>query len=423
MTMLTLSLLTLAALQGPQEPARPVPVPPEPAQGQPVGVVAGGAVEAPAQPGGRSRSSFTRTPRIERSASRPSLGRIPSPIGSLVAVRGTEENVVWGIGIVDGLAGTGDSGGLALQLLQNVLLNQNLTVDQGDLSSGNIAVVRVEAELPAGVKPGRRIDVRVSSIGDATSLVGGNLVMTELTDITGNVVYATAAGPVSTGGFTAGGEAATTTKNHNTVALLSKGGKIEREVPTRLVSEHGYLYLDARLGQDTLGNMVNIAEAINALYPGLAETLPDGKTVRVEVPVDLPDTQHVAFLDTIMKLEVESDNMARVVINERTGVIVMGGDVRLRPGVVGHGNLVVTIAETPQTSQPGPLSQGQTQNLDRTEVGVQEDNNGLVMVPGAVTLQEVVDVLNVLGATPRDMISILTAMSDSGLLVAEIRRM
>jgi len=388
-----------------------------------VGVVGGGAIEAPQQPRGRSSSTFRRTPRVEPDLGRPSMGRISTPVGSLVATRGVEDNVVWGVGIVDGLAGTGDSGGLALQLLQNVLLNQNITVDQGALASGNVAVVRVEAEIPAGVKPGRRIDVRVSSIGDAESLLGGNLILTELTDITGNTVYATAAGPLTVGGFTASGEAATTTKNHNTVGVLSKGGKIQREVPTRLVSEHGFIYLDSRLGQDSLGNVVRIAESVNALYPELAHVLPDGKTVRVEVPADLPDTQHVAFLDSILKLEVESDNLARVIVNERTGVIVMGGDVRLRPGVVGHGSLVVTIAETPQASQPGPLSNGETVNLDRTDLGVVEENNGLVMVPGAVTLQEVVDVLNVLGATPRDMIAILTAMSEGGLLVAEIRRM
>jgi len=208
-----------------------------------------------------------------------------------------------------------------------------------------------------------------------------------------------------------------------TVAVLPRGGKIEREVPTRIVSDHGYIYLDARQGQDTFGNIVRVTDAINDLYPGVATASADGKTVRVRVPEDLPEALHLAYVDTILRKEIESENVARVVINERTGVIVMGGDVRLRPGAIAHGALVVTIAESAEASQPGPFSEGQTTELDRTDLNVSEEDNALVVVPGAVTLQEVVDVLNVLGATPRDMISILTAMSDGGLLVADIRRL
>lgn len=414
--MILLSLMTLAApvLQGGSQ-GNSTPAPTR--------VVANGGIEAPLQPAGRSRSSFGRTDRFAPIGRAGPTNRIQAPVGSLVAVRGVEDNVIWGIGIVDGLAGTGDSSGLAKQLLNNMLQSQHLIVDVGMLASKNIAVVRVEGELPAGTKPGRRIDVRVSSIGDAKSLVGGNLVMTELTDMGGTTVYATAAGPIAVGGHSSEGDAASATKNHVTVGVMSGGGKVEREVPTSLVSEHGYIYLDARRGQDTLGNLVRTTEAINALYPGLAITQPDGKSIRVQVPQDLPAETHVAFLDTILKLEVVSDNLARVVINERTGVIVMGGDVRLRPGAIAHGSLIVTIAETKEASQPGPLSGGTTEVLPRTDVDVTEENNGLVLIPGAVTLQEVVDVLNILGATPRDMISILSAMSDGGLLVAEIRRM
>ena len=141
------------------------------------------------------------------------------------------------------------------------------------------------------------------------------------------------------------------------------------------------------------------------------------------MPADIPPALHVAYLNSLLKQEVESENLARVVINERTGVIVMGGDVRLRPGAVAQGNLTVTIAETDETSQPGGASSGQTQRLDRTQLNVEEENNALVLVPGAMTLQEVVEVLNVLGTTPRDLISILQAMSQGGLLVAEIHRM
>ena len=382
-----------------------------------------GGVEAPSQPANTSTSTIARSSRFAPLAGIGHSGKMSVPVGSLVAVRGQEDNTVFGVGLVTGLAGTGDSIEASRQLLANLLLTRNIKVDLQKLSSKNIAVVQVEATLAAGIKPGRRIDVTVSTIGDATSLQGGTLVLTELADITGRTVYATASGPLTVGGFSVEAQGASAKKNQVTVATLPEGGKVEREVPTRIASEHGFIYLDVRAGQESFGNVVRITDVVNALYPKAAEALPDGKTIKVEVPHDLPDSQHVSYLQSILKQEIESENLARVIVNERTGVIVMGGDVRLRPGAIAQGGLTVTIAETPQASQPGPLSNGQTKVLPRSDVKVEEENNALVLVPGAVTLQEVVDVLNVLGTTPRDLISILQAMSQGGLLVAEIRRM
>jgi flagellar P-ring protein precursor FlgI len=411
--MLTTLLLLLPAVQAPRvdEPPRPEVV------------IYPAGVEAPAQPTGRSSASVTRTGRNAPDGGGAVREHLLLPVASLVAVRGQELNTVSGIGLVTGLAGTGDSIEGARQLLKNLLLTSNINLDLQQLSSKNVAIVRVEAELPAGIKPGRRIDVRVSAVGDATSLFGGSLAFTELTDVTGSNVWVSASGPISTGGFSAQGEAATATRNHPTVGTLPEGGKVEREVVTALASEHGYVYLDLRTSQDSLGNVVRVTEAVNGLYPGMAEAEADGKTVRVRVPRDLPARDHAAYLSSILDLEVRSDDLARVVVNERSGVIVMGGDVRLRPGAVAHGNLTVTIAETPEASQPGPLSGGTTQRLDRTDVAIEEEDNALVLVPGAATLSEVVEVLNVLGATPRDLISVLEAMSQGGLLVAEIRRL
>jgi flagellar P-ring protein precursor FlgI len=309
------------------------------------------------------------------------------------------------------------------QLLQNLLLANNVKIDPQQLTPKNIALVRVEATLPPGVLPGRAIDVRVSTLGDAKSLQGGTLTLTELTDLSAQVVYATAAGPVNVGGFLAEGAGATTQQNHVTVGTIPGGGKVERAVPSQLVSEHGFLYLDARASHATYGTLVRIVEAIDAAFPGAAEAAQDGRTVKVRVPADLPASAHVAYLDAILRLDVEPDVVARVVISERSGMVVIGEGVRLRPGAVARGNLTVTVAETPEASQPGPLSNGNTEVLDRSEVGVNEQNNGLVMVPGAVTLQEVVDVLNVMGATPRDLIGIIEAMSQAGMLLAEIRRL
>ncbi len=382
-----------------------------------------GGVEAPKQPELTSRATYVQSPRTAVPGSTRAPERLAMPIGSVATVRGQEDNSVMGIGLVTGLAGTGDSIEASRQLLANLLLTRNIKVDLQQISSKNIAIVQVEAVLPAGIKPGQKVDVTVSAIGDSTSLQGGSLTLTELTDITGRFVYATASGPVTIGGFSAEGQGASAKKNHTTVGTLPQGGKCEREVPTRLATEHSFVYLDLRSGQESLANVVNVVEAINAMFPKAAEALPDGRSVKVKVPADLPESQHVAYVNAILKKEIETEDLARVIVNERSGVIVMGGNVRLRPGAIAQGNVTVTIAETPQVSQPGPLSNGQTKVVPRTDLNVNEENKPLVLVPGATTLQQVVDVLNLLGTTPRDLISILQAMQQGGMLVAEIRRM
>lgn len=416
-----LATFALFALQ--QQPPADPPTQELPAPIGTVDVTPIGGVEAPTQPRNTSSATVTRTPRITPVQPMRTMNRLMTRISSMVAVRGQEENQISGIGLVTGLAGTGDSGLAARQLLHNLLLTRNINIQPQDLASKNVAIVRVEATLPAGIKPGRKIDVRVSTIGDSESLSGGTLAFTELTDVTGTVVFATSYGPVNTGGFSVEGAGASATRNHPTVATMPGGGKVEREVPTYVVSEHGYIYLDMRVAHQSFGNSVKIADSINRLYPKAAEVQQDGKTIKVRVPADLPEASHVAYLATLLGQEVVSDNYARVIINERSGVIVMGGDVRLRPGAIAKGNLTVTIAETPEASQPGPLSNGTTEVLDRTELNVEEGDAPLIVVPGATTLNEVVDVLNLLGTTPRDLISILQAMSQAGLLVAEIYRM
>ena len=420
--------LLLALLQSPAAPQVPHPAPQPPPQPRPRPAQVDtnlypGAVEAPEQPHKDSTASITTGERITPISGAGHVGRMTTPVGSLISVRGQEENVVMGVGLVTGLAGTGDSINAAKQLLANLLLTRNIKVDLQSLATKNIAIVQVEASLPAGIKPGQRVDVTVSAIGDSASLQGGTLTFTELADVTGRVVYATASGPITVGGFQVDGQGASARKNHTTVGTLPEGGKVEREVPTSLASENGWIYLDLRSGQDSLTNVVRIVQSVNALFPGCAGALPDGKSVKVRVPEGLPESEHVAFLNTLLHQEVESESVARVIINERTGVIVMGGDVRLRSGAIAQGGLTVTIAETPQTSQPGPLSNGTTTTTPRTDLSTHEENKALVVVPQAVTLQEVVDVLNVLGATPRDLISILQAMAQGGMLVAEIRRM
>jgi flagellar P-ring protein precursor FlgI len=376
-------------------------------------------IEAPAQPTGTSSSAVTRTERIAPLPGRGADGSISVRVRDLVAVRGQERNVIQGIGLVTGLSGTGDTGEAARQAIRNLLLTQNITLDLGAISSKNVAVVWVEAVLPPGIKPGRLIDVRASSIYDCKSLVGGTLVRTELTEMGGQVVYGTASGSVTTGAFSAEGDAASATRNHLTVGTIPQGGKVEREVPGQLVSEHGFLYLDMHALKGSFGNAVRVSDSINAMYAGAA-VAQDAMTVRVKVPADLPEASHVAYLASVLDREVIPEDFARVVINERTGVIVMGEGVRITRGAITKGNLTVTIAESPEVSQPGPLSDGATVELPRTDLVIEEEDRALTIVNGAVSLQEVVEVLNVLGVTPRDMIQVLQSMAQSGMLHAEI---
>ena len=418
-------LLALSALQTPAAPdplLAPIPAVQVPDAG--LLLAPDGGIQAATQPSTHSNASFTHGTRNE-----PTLGRkvpaarVRAPLGSLITVRGQEDNLVSGIGLVTGLGGTGDSVNFIRAPLTNYLLTHNIKIDPQQIASKNAALVSVEATIPPGTQSGQKVDVRVSAFGDAKSLESGVLIFTELSDSSGNEVYVTAGGPITIGGFSRGGDAGSVTRNSVTVGTLTLGGKVERSVPSNLVSDQGYVYLDARSVHGSYGNLVRISEAINALYPGVSQPLSDSRSVRVRVPEDLPESQYMAFIDTILRREIEPDDFARVLVNERTGVVIMGEGVRLRPMAVTFGNLTVTVAESKETSQPSPLSGGSTAQQARTDINVKEDNNGLVLIPGAATLEEVVEVLNVLGTTPRDLISVLESMSQGGMLLAEIQRM
>lgn len=398
------------------------PAPTPPTAVDQVRLVTGG-VEAPRQPETASTSRYGAATPVPATTYGDAGAEFRSRIDRLVGVRGLEDNIVSGVGLVVGLGGTGDSIDAAKRLLQNVLLTRNIHVDMQELESKNIAIVEVTAELPAGLKPGRKLDVTVSTIGDAVSLVGGVLMFTELMDATGRMVYATASGPVTVGGFQAAGQGGSAKRNHTTVGTLPGGGKVEREVPTSIVSENGLVHFDLLAERESLANAVRIAASVNEVFPGAAFALPDGRSVEVQVPQDLPERELVSFVQGLLTREILVDVTPRVIVNERTGTIVLGGNVKLRAGAIAHGSITVTIAESPVTSQPGPFSNGQTVVTPRTDLDVQEEAGRLVMIPAAVTLRDVVEVLDVLGATPRELVSILEAMAQGGLLEAEIRRM
>ncbi|MEZ5977545.1 MAG: flagellar basal body P-ring protein FlgI [Planctomycetota bacterium] len=400
--------------QRPTRPAQeqPLPVPVTPYLGL-------GGVEAPRQPVWASSSEVVRTtsPLVGESPGRSSQVRVR--VRDLVDVRGQETNQLQGVGLLTGLNGTGDSGNATTFALKNLLNTQNINLDPAQIASNNVAVVWVQATLPPGVKPGRRIDARVSSIYDAEDLTGGSLVWCELVAPGPDVVYATASGPISTGAFTVSGQAASASRNHPTVGICAQGCKVEREVPSLLVSEQGFVHLDLKPTQGSFGNAVRIARAINAVHERSAIPV-DAMTVKVAVPAWLPTEEIVVFLDELLEIELVPEASSKVVINERTGVVILGEEVRLSRGAITKGNLTVTIAETAEASQPGALSGGDTAELPRTDLKVEEEDRRLSIVNGASTLQEVVEVLNVLGATPRDMVDILQSMSQNGMLHGEL---
>jgi flagellar P-ring protein precursor FlgI len=286
------------------------------------------------------------------------------------------------------------------------------------LRTGNVAAVMVTGNLPAFSTQGTRLDVTVSALGDAKSLQGGTLLVTPLLGADGNV-YAVAQGSLSIGGFQAGGDAASVTKGVPTVGRIANGAIIEREIDFAL-NRLNQVRLALRNPDFTTAK--RIASAIND-YIGAATAEPlDPSTVQLSVPKQY-EGNVVALLTEIEQLQIEPDLSAKIIIDERSGIIVMGRDVRVSMVAVAQGNLTVTISEAPQVSQPAPLSRGRTTTVPRTRVGVQEDGRKLAVVNEGVSLQQLVDGLNALGIGPRDLISILQAIKASGAIQADIEVM
>jgi flagellar P-ring protein precursor FlgI len=286
------------------------------------------------------------------------------------------------------------------------------------LRTGNVAAVMVTANLPAFATQGSRIDVTVSALGDAKSLNGGTLLVTPLLAADGNV-YAVAQGSLAIAGFQAEGDAAKITRGVPTVGRIANGAIIEREVEFALNRLH---QVRLALRNADLTTAKRIAAAINDFIGGpVAEPL-DSSTVQIVVPKQFHGNV-VALLTEIEQLQIEPDLPAKIVIDERSGIIVMGRDVRVSMVAVAQGNLTVTISESPQVSQPQPFSRGQTTVVPRTRIGVQEDGKKLALVREGVSLQQLIDGLNALGVGPRDLIAILQAIKAAGAIQADIEVM
>ena len=345
-----------------------------------------------------------------------------SRIKDLASIEGIRQNQLIGYGLVVGLNGTGDSlanSPFTKQSLTAMLERLGVNTRGANLRTANVAAVMVTANLPAFGTQGTRLDVTVSALGDAKSLQGGTLLVTPLLGADGEV-YAVGQGAVSISGFAAQADAASVTRGVPTVGRIANGALVEREIEFQFRT---LKTLRLSLRNPDLTTAKRIASAINDFMGGDTAEPTDPSTVSIQIPPRYQGNM-VQLLTDIEQLRVDPDQLARVVIDERSGIIVMGKDVRVSTVAVAQGNLTVTITEQPVVSQPNALSNGQTTVVPRSGVTV-DDGSGkkLAVVREGVTLKELVDGLNALGIGPRDMISILQAIKASGALLAEIEVM
>ena len=344
-------------------------------------------------------------------------------IKDITTVEGFRINQLTGIGLVTGLNGTGGKSTVTRRMLQNMLQtyglrsdpNQRLTVlNDTRLRTDNVAVVEIKVNLPVFAKPGQTLDVLVSSIDDSKSLQGGTLMVTPLRGLDG-CDYAVASGPVTIGGFSFEGQAAQVQKNHPTTGTIPNGATVEAEVPFEFGELGSFRLL---LRNADFQNARQIAEVVNKTYPGTAFA-EDAGSVKVLVPTERR-LDMVAFVSECQQIRVSPDMAAKVVINERTGTIVFGRNVRISQTAVVHANLAVITTESPEVSQPAPFSDGTTEVVPRTTLEVVEEKRAIQVLEDTVTVADLAAALNALGVTPRDLSSIFQQLKAVGALHAEL---
>ncbi|MDR3045678.1 MAG: flagellar basal body P-ring protein FlgI [Desulfovibrio sp.] len=337
-------------------------------------------------------------------------------IKDIASFGGVRDNQLVGYGLVVGLGGTGDKkdSTFTMSSMVNLLERMGVAVDQAKLKPKNVAAVMVTTRMPVSAKPGTRLDVTVSSMGDATSLQGGVLLITPLKGVDGKV-YSLAQGPLALGGFAVEGQAARAQKNVTTVGTIPGGAIVERGIPFQFNSQDT---LTLHMSSADFSTTMQVVERLNRVMGGSYAKAQDATTVALDVPPAYRGNL-VPLMASIENIEVTPDGPAKVVVDEKTGTVVLGRDVRISRVAVAHGSLQVTVQEGMDVSQPGPFSQGQTVATPRTDINVREENRRLMLMEGA-TLQELVDGLNAIGATPRDLVSILRAMKTAGALHADL---
>jgi flagellar P-ring protein precursor FlgI len=336
----------------------------------------------------------------------------------IATFKGVRPNQLIGNGLVVGLNGTGDGTNVDFntQELANMLTQLGLNPSRDKMKVKNVATVAVTAVLPPFSRAGSKIDVLVSSLGDAKSLQGGTLLLTPIKGVDGQV-YALAQGPVSVGGFAASGDAGGgVTKNHPTAGRIAAGATVEREIPLNFLEKDNFTL---SLHDADFTTSQRAVAAINRALHGNYALSQDGGTIHVKLPPTYKD-QIVPLLASLENLEIVPDSVAKVVLDERNGTVVMGANVRLSTVAIAHGNLMVTIKERPRISQPLPFSRGKTVVAPDSTVTTQEGESRLMVLPEGVSIGQVVQALNAIGVTPRDLIAILQAIKAAGALQAEL---
>ena len=359
------------------------------------------------------------------------IGLAASPVMAdrlkdMTSIAGVRSNQLVGYGVVVGLAGTGDgNSGLTLQSLQSMVSQFGLVTDAASLNAKNVAAVMVTAEMPAFMKPGQRLDVTVSTVGGSKSLRGGTLLMTPMLGADGET-YAIAQGNLVVGGLgVTGNDGSSVIVNIPTVGRIPRGASIEKMVDTPFQSTDNVLL---NLHQSDFSTAMRVADAVNEVFgPEVAFPL-DASTIKVRAPVD--PAQKVSFVSLLENIEVDPARpAAKVIVNSRTGTIVIGGDVRVTPSVVTHGSLTVRINEDKQVTQTNTVTQnqqgaviapGQAEVNDDTEIIIEQEPVRAFVFDMGVELSDVVDAINGVGASPADMVAILEALREAGSLRAEI---
>ena len=341
-----------------------------------------------------------------------------SRIKDVAHFTGVRNNSLAGYGLVIGLKGTGDKQQTIFtqQSLKSMLDRFGINLDNQVIRVQNIAAVMVTADLPAFQRPGSKVDVTVSSIGDAGSLQGGILLQTPLLGPDGNV-YAVAQGPLVLGGFSAGNDSTGVTVNHPTVGRISNGATVERAVVTGLPQTVDALELE--LDSTDFTNVGRVTLAVNNAFGQPIASSLDGRSVHLSLPMEYRQ-RPVEFIAAVEAVSVEMDTKAKVVVNERTGTVIIGSDVTISPVSISHGNLSIQIETHFDVSQPQPLSQGQTTVTPEQKVTAQEQRSNFVTLNKNATVEDLIRALNALGVTPRDTIAILEALKAAGALQAEL---
>lgn len=338
-------------------------------------------------------------------------------VGNITRIQGIRDNQLMGYGIVTGLAGTGDSNRsqATVQSVANMMGEFSIDVTPDQIRSQNLAAVMITAELPPFVNSGDKIDVTVSSMGDADSLQGGTLVMSPL-KAANDDIYAVAQGPVSIGGFNVQSGGSSERQNHPTVGRIPNGALVEKEINFELDKER----LNLLLQNPNFKTADNVANAINKkLENSNVAKAKDAGTVEVNVPDEYEDNV-VDFISKVNNTDVRSSMEAKVVIDEKTGTVVLSHNVRISTVAVAHGNITVTIKTTEEVSQPPSLSEGETEKTTDTDIEVEEEEGNIVMIGSENTIEDLVAALNTIGATPRDIVSIIQKIKSAGALHAEL---